>query len=163
MSEDLITTRVAYLALGSNLGDRERHIVDAIERLDAIAEVEVFATAASIVTPAMYVEGPDFLNTCVGIRTSLEPHALLDVCLQIEESLGRVRTVDKGPRTIDIDIVLFGDVVLDDERLTIPHPGMLERNFVLVPLAEIAPDVVHPLEGAQLSTLARCVEDTPRP
>lgn len=152
MDSDFTPIAVAYLALGSNLGDRVAMIESAIARLDAHDAIEVTARATLIETAPMYVEEqPPFLNSCVAVATTLTPHALLDVCLAVEAELGRVRLTDKGPRTIDIDVVLFGDRVIDDARLTVPHPGLLERRFVLDPLLEIAPTVRFPPTGRPLS------------
>lgn len=99
----------------------------------------------------MYVEDqPMFLNTCVVIETTLDPWGLLDTVLEIEQAMGRERAVDKGPRIIDVDILLYRNDVVDEPGLTIPHPAMLEREFVLAPLAQIAPDLVHPTTGRSI-------------
>lgn len=152
MDKNFTPIAVAYLALGSNLGDRRAAIDAACAALDAHEAIEVVARATPIETAPMYLEEqPTFLNICVCVHTTLTPHELLDACLAIEAQLGRIRRVDKGPRTIDIDIVLFGDVMLEDARLTIPHPGLLERAFVLDPLLEIAPLLRYPPTGRLLS------------
>lgn len=134
-----IITR-AYLALGSNLGDRLGYL-----RL-AVAELGSSVVARSRIYETDPVGGPDrqgpYLNMAVAIDTSLDPYALLRVCNQIEQRAGRVRSVRNGPRTLDIDILLFGDTRIDSEHLSVPHPRMAERRFVLQPLADIAPDLV---------------------
>lgn len=130
------------LGLGSNLGDKRANIAAAIERL-AAGGVAILARSHDYRTaPWGPVEQDWFVNACVRGRTDLSPEALLVLCQKVEGGLGRVRGVRYGPRTIDIDILTYDGVVRDDPMLTIPHPRMLERSFVLVPLAEIAPDLV---------------------
>ena len=148
MDHQGIAPAVAYLGLGSNLGDCSWHIAEAIARLRANDRIRVVRAATPIETAPMYVEDqPRFLNTCIAIETTLDPFGLLDAIVQIEAAMGRERTIDKGPRIIDIDILLFEDRRIDEPGLTIPHPAMLERDFVLKPLAEIAGDLVHPVSG----------------
>ncbi|HWX54620.1 MAG TPA: 2-amino-4-hydroxy-6-hydroxymethyldihydropteridine diphosphokinase [Verrucomicrobiae bacterium] len=134
-----------HLSLGSNLGDRVRNLREAIRRLEEVGTV--VAASSLYETEPVEVEGeqPLFLNCAVGLETELKPRELLTRILALEQSMGRRRAQAKGPRTIDIDIVLFGDSVVDTADLTIPHPAMDRRRFVLEPLAEIAPDVRHPL------------------
>ena len=151
MDHQGIAPSVAYLGLGSNLGDRSWHIAEAIARLRAHDRIRVLRAAQPIETAAMYVEDqPMFLNTCVVIETTLDPWGLLDTVLEIEQAMGRERAVDKGPRIIDVDILLYRNDVVDEPGLTIPHPAMLEREFVLAPLAQIAPDLVHPTTGRSI-------------
>ena len=99
------------------------------------------------------MEQPDFLNAVVGLETVMSPHELLKVCNQIEQKLKRKRIIHWGPRTIDLDILLYGDLILKDEVLVIPHPRMHEREFVLKPLGEIAPDMIHPVLKLKISEL----------
>jgi 2-amino-4-hydroxy-6-hydroxymethyldihydropteridine diphosphokinase len=151
--------QTAYLGLGSDLGDRLGHLARALERLDADALVGIEAVSPVYATePVGLVEAPEFLNAVVRIRTERDPEALLDLCLAIEAGLGRVRAGRPAPRTIDIDLLLYGDVRLDSERLRLPHPRMTERAFVVVPLRDIAPDLVvagRPVsEWAALGSLA---------
>lgn len=133
--------RVAYLGLGANIGDRESNLRTAIKMLIDCG-CELFAVSSLYQTrPVGLIDQPDFLNAVVGVMTNLDPHALLATCKKIESKLGRKRTTHWGPRVIDIDILLYEGVVMDDAELVIPHPHMLDRAFVLVPLAEIAPDI----------------------
>ena len=137
------TARSAYLGLGSNLGDRRANLARAVERIGAARLTAIAARSSLYATaPVGVTDQPEFLNAVVEVRTALEPVELLDACLGIERELGRIRTVRWGPRTIDIDVLLVEGIALDEERLTLPHPRMTERAFVLVPLAEIAPGIV---------------------
>lgn len=143
-----VLPRVAYLALGSNLGDRSWNIAEAIARLRADDRIRVVRAAEPIETAPMYVtEQPEFLNSCVHVETTHAPLALLNACLAIETEMGREREQKNGPRNIDIDILLYGNRIVEEPGLQIPHPAMLERDFVLRPLAQIAPKVVHPVAG----------------
>jgi 2-amino-4-hydroxy-6-hydroxymethyldihydropteridine diphosphokinase len=130
--------------LKSNLGGREAQLREAQTRLSVAGSI---AAASSLyeTEPVEYIEQPWFLNYVVLLETTLSPQELMSAILNIEEQMGRRRLVKKGPRSIDIDILLFGDVVLKSDALTIPHPEMHRRRFVLEPLAEIAPEVVHPV------------------
>ncbi len=130
---------ITYLALGSNLGDRQAHLLDAIARLNA-AGVETLRRSSIIETPPAYVlDQPHFLNMVIEAQTSLFVTELLRRTQQIERDMGRRKIIDKGPRLIDIDILLFGNLSLQSPKLTVPHPLMHERPFVLVPLAELIP------------------------
>lgn len=138
-----------YIGLGANLGDRRRSVrrgADAIDRLDATRVVNI---SDLYETPARFVEDqPDFINACVGARTSLGAQHLLEKLLEIEQRMGRVRGaehVEKGPRVIDLDILFYGHQVIDKPGLTIPHPDLHNRRFVLRPLLDIAPQLVHPI------------------
>ena len=133
-----------YLSLGSNLGDRSANLRAAIERLGeagAIRAVSGFYETE----PVELRDQPWFLNCVVALETSDSPEALLQRALAIEQEMGRLRMKDKGPRSIDIDILLFGDRVVEERGLKIPHPAMQQRRFVLEPLAKIAPEALHPL------------------
>jgi len=139
----------AYIGLGSNLGDREAAIRVALDRLRAHPHIEVTATSRLIETePVGGPPGqPAFLNGAAAVETDLDPHALLDALKQIEHALGRRPRERWGPREIDLDLLLHGDRVVETERLTVPHPRLSERRFVLGPLAEIAPDARDPVTG----------------
>ena len=134
----------AYLSLGSNLGDRAANLDAAIAKLGEIGSVAERSSNYET-EPVEVTDQPWFLNCVVEFETELEPIQLITAVLKIERSMGRTRTRDKGPRSIDIDILLYGDRVLDIAGLTIPHPAMHVRRFVLEPLAEIAPEVRHPV------------------
>ena len=138
----------AYLGLGSNLGDRLAHLQDALDALDATDRIEL--RAVSDVYETAPVGGPDqddFLNAVVAIETDLTPRALLAVALDVESLAARVRTVRWGPRTLDVDVLLYGDERVDEPDLQIPHPRMAERAFVLAPLHDVAPDRVTVPDG----------------
>jgi len=134
----------AYLSLGSNLGNRENHLHDAIARLQALGRI-VAVSSFYETEPVEFADQPWFLNCVVSLETAETPAQLLATLLAIERDMGRVRTRKKGPRTIDLDILLFGDTILDSPELTIPHPALHQRRFVLEPLAEIAPEAQHPI------------------
>jgi 2-amino-4-hydroxy-6-hydroxymethyldihydropteridine diphosphokinase len=135
---------MVYLSLGSNVGDREAHLRDAQDRLNAVGRVTAVSSLYET-EPVEVTQQPWFLNGVIALETSLTPQQLMSAILKIEEAMGRRRVQKKGPRTIDIDILLFGETILDSEEVVIPHPAMHERRFVLEPLAEVAPDVRHPL------------------
>jgi 2-amino-4-hydroxy-6-hydroxymethyldihydropteridine diphosphokinase len=143
----------AYLGLGSNLGDRRQHLAEAVRHLHAGPARQVVKTSLVYESsPVGVAAQPDFLNLVVQVATAHAPHELLAKCLRIETELGRVRRERWGPRTIDIDLLLYGDVCIDDESLTVPHPRMRGRGFVLAPLAEIAPALK--LDGKTIGALA---------
>ena len=136
--------KTAYLSLGSNLGDRGAHLREAIDRLDQ-AQARVTRVSPVYETEPMDLKDQGwFLNLAAEVETELFPMQLLARISRIEYEMGRRRTVLKGPRVIDIDILLYGDLEIQTSDLTIPHPRMLERAFVLVPLAEIAPKLIVP-------------------
>jgi 2-amino-4-hydroxy-6-hydroxymethyldihydropteridine diphosphokinase len=136
---------MVYLSLGSNVGDREANLREAMQRLEGLGVVK---TASSLYeTEPVEVERRQgwFLNCALALETVLAPQEFLARMLEVEQAMGRVRVEPKGPRTIDIDIIFFGNAVLDTPDLTVPHPAMQQRRFVLEPLAEIAPDIKHPV------------------
>lgn len=141
-----------YLSLGSNIGDREQQLHNAISQLGSLGRVT--ATSSIYETqPVDFTEQPWFLNCVIALETSKSPADLMAEILKIEKEMGRRRTREKGPRPIDIDILLFGDMVLNTPELIIPHPAMANRRFVLEPLAEIAPQALHPVLNATIREL----------
>lgn len=143
-----------YLSFGSNMGDREQQINDALNLLNTLPETKVTKISSLYETaPVGGVEQDDFLNGVVALETNLSPIELLDNIQAIELKLNRVRKIHWGPRTIDLDIVLFGDLVMDSERLKVPHPFMHERSFVLIPLNEIASQAIHPVLNKKISDI----------
>jgi len=147
----------AYLSLGSNIGNRESHLCHAIARLQALGPVAAVSSLYET-EPVEFTDQPWFLNCVVLLETDATPRQLLANLLAIEQEMGRVRTQKKGPRTIDIDILLFDGTIVDSPELIIPHPAMHQRRFVLEPLAEIAPEVWHP---SLKKTIRRLLEELP--
>ena len=151
-SKDFFHT--AYLALGSNLGDKEANLRRALELLQQRG-VEVVKTSSFICTePYGVTDQPQFLNGVCEVRTSLEPLELLHTLLEIEQEMGRVRLRHWGERNIDLDLLLYEDVVMDTPELILPHPDMQNHDFVLLPLAEIAPELVHPILQKSIEELS---------
>ena len=133
----------AYISLGSNMGDRGFHLEESCRRLATHPDIQLLKESGIYVTkPWGLTDQPDFWNQVLELETSLSPLSLLDVCQDIENSLGRVRKIRWGPRTIDIDLLSYDNKEWKDERLILPHPRMEQREFVLAPLREIAPDYI---------------------
>ena len=140
--------RRAYIGLGANLGPREQTLRRAVELLAGAAEVDVLAVSDLRETePVGVVDQPPFLNGAVAVATTLAPRALLELLLGIERSLGRVRGERWGPRVLDLDLLVYGDVVVDEPGLHVPHPRLHERRFALEPLAELDPALEIPGRG----------------
>lgn len=144
----------AYIALGSNLGDRRSNLEEAIKAIAACGHTKVTKASKTYETePVGYLDQENFLNCAVEVETLLTPEELMKQLFQIEKNLKRERVIRWGPRTIDLDIILFDDIVTDSEDIIIPHPRMHERLFVLNPLSDIAPYAVHPILKKRIITL----------
>jgi 2-amino-4-hydroxy-6-hydroxymethyldihydropteridine diphosphokinase len=150
-------THILYLSLGSNLGDRLTNLHIAISSLppniQLIAQSSIYETE-----PWGYSNQPVFLNLVIKAKTTLEPYKVLAYIKDIENSMGRLETFRFGPRLIDLDILFYDDLVLDSPQLTIPHPRLIERAFMLVPLAEIAPELHHPILRKTIQQLISTVD-----
>lgn len=142
---------IAYLGLGSNLGDRQANIHRALERLSARGVPVLVVSPLYETEPWGVTDQPRFLNGACAVQTSDTAHRLLRRLKEIEHELGRITTVRYGPRPIDLDILLYDRLCINTPTLTVPHPGMLERVTVLIPLADIAPDVLHPITGLTIA------------
>ncbi|MHB1794573.1 MAG: 2-amino-4-hydroxy-6-hydroxymethyldihydropteridine diphosphokinase [Acidobacteriaceae bacterium] len=151
---------IAYVALGANLGERERSLRSAIAALRHLGTVEAVSSFYET-APVGLVAQPDFLNAVVALRTALPPQELMAALLRIEQQHGRDRSISvpKGPRTLDLDLLSYGNVVMETVTLTLPHPSLAERRFVLAPLKEIAPHWRHPVLE---KTVAELLDDLPR-
>ena len=145
------------LGLGSNLGDREVYLRKAIASLHQRQIIVRRSASLYLTEPRDYTDQPWFINTVAEVDTQLNPLELLEYCLQIEREAGRIRNQFRGPRPIDLDILFYGDQRIQSPRLIVPHPRYAERRFVLVPLAEIAPDFQDPITRATIQQLLeRC-------
>ena len=149
----------AYISLGSNMGDRYNYIIQAINYLDEHPDIDVVNKSSIYETDPVGYEDQDlFLNMVIEVKTQLKPHELLDICMGIEQILGRKREIKWGPRTIDLDILLYNQENIETDKLIVPHPRMLERAFVMVPLLEINQDVHVPESGEPLDL---CLDQLP--
>jgi 2-amino-4-hydroxy-6-hydroxymethyldihydropteridine diphosphokinase len=148
------------IGLGGNLGNSRAILNGAIDRLRIHPQMDVLAVSSWYRTAPIGPPQPDYVNGCATIRTSLAPLDLLDTVREIEVEFGRVRRDLWGARTLDLDLILYDNLVIDLPTLQIPHPRMLERAFVLVPLAEIAADWIEPRSGASISTLCNRLESS---
>jgi 2-amino-4-hydroxy-6-hydroxymethyldihydropteridine diphosphokinase len=159
------TEITAYLALGANLGDRRQNIRAALEHLASTDGIVVTRISSFLENPAIggAPDAPPFLNVAAEIKTTLGSHALLHRVLQIEQQLGRIRREKWEPRLIDIDLLLYGDLIISSQELVIPHPLMHERRFVLQPLAEIASEAVHPVLQMTVDGLLQNLDREPTP
>jgi 2-amino-4-hydroxy-6-hydroxymethyldihydropteridine diphosphokinase len=154
----MTSLEIAYISAGSNLGDRKANLKFALNSLEKGGSVcgvsSYFETE-----PVGFLDQPWFLNIAIALETRLLPFDLLTLCQYIEASCGRVRTFQNAPRTIDLDILLYGEAVLEDEKLVIPHPRLSERRFVLAPLAQIAPQLMHPVLKKSIRFLLQACPD----
>jgi 2-amino-4-hydroxy-6-hydroxymethyldihydropteridine diphosphokinase len=146
--------KTAYIGIGSNIGDSQRNCHEAIEKIAAIDGCRVMSVSSFYLTEPVGVKTQEwYINGVVSISTAMPVHDLLNALLQVEANMGRVRTVKWGPRIIDLDILLFGQDIIDETDLKIPHPMMHLRKFVMAPLAELAPEIVHPVLGKTMTEL----------
>ncbi|KYD10060.1 2-amino-4-hydroxy-6-hydroxymethyldihydropteridine pyrophosphokinase [Caldibacillus debilis] len=160
MNSRTLRKNTAYLSLGSNMDDRLDYLRRALAKLRDAGKIRLTKISSVYETdPVGYTEQGKFLNLAVKLETEWSPFDLLDICQRIEQQLGRKRIIRWGPRTVDLDILLYNREQIDSERLTIPHPRMLERAFVLVPLAEIDPDLVIPGTGKTVKTHLQSISD----
>ncbi|CAM4105988.1 2-amino-4-hydroxy-6-hydroxymethyldihydropteridine diphosphokinase [Mesobacillus thioparans] len=150
----------AYIALGSNMGDRFGYLTQAIIFLEGDENISVVNTSSIYETdPVGYTDQDQFLNMAIEVETSLSAVELLDTCLDIELKLGRKREIKWGPRTLDLDILLYNHENIETEKLTIPHPRMSERAFVMLPLLEMDPDITLPTTGEPLANDLLSISD----
>jgi 2-amino-4-hydroxy-6-hydroxymethyldihydropteridine diphosphokinase len=158
----MIKTHFAYIGIGSNLGDRSQNTSDAIRLLDDHPSIRVKALSHFYETEPLTLRGEKqnfYLNCVLKIETTMNPIQLFRIMQDVEKLLGRSREVKWEPRTIDLDLLLFDDEIFRTTSLTIPHPELHKRRFVLEPLAEIAPKLVHPIKGATIKTLLTELKD----
>ncbi|MCX8125351.1 MAG: 2-amino-4-hydroxy-6-hydroxymethyldihydropteridine diphosphokinase [Spirochaetes bacterium] len=152
-----MTKAIAYILLGSNMGDSYRNITTAVEKLSQLENTTIIAQSAIIETqPLEYTDQPNFLNTVVAIHTQLTPHTLLQKLQDIELGLGRVRSIPKGPRTIDCDILLYNDTVCTTQTLTLPHPQIYTRPFAAQLVLEIDANIIDPVSHKPLREVVLC-------
>ncbi|MGB3494283.1 MAG: 2-amino-4-hydroxy-6-hydroxymethyldihydropteridine diphosphokinase [Elainellaceae cyanobacterium] len=150
----------AAIALGSNLGNSEAILAGALDKLSHMPDVEVSTVSPIFVTAAVGPPQPDYLNACALLTTHRSPRELLTLLLDIETQFGRERRERWGPRRLDLDLLMFDDCIIEEPGLQIPHPRMAERAFVLVPLAEVAPDWVEPTTGEAIAHLLTKVDQS---
>lgn len=150
-----------YLSLGSNMGDKRENLLEAIKRVGELENTEIVKSSTILETePFGYIEQDNFLNACLEVKTLLTPQEFLSSILKIELDMGRVREIKWGPRVIDIDILFYDAEIIQEDNLAVPHPWICEREFVLEPLSEIAPNYVHPLERKTIMMLARKLKES---
>ncbi len=148
----------AYLGLGSNIGEREKFLLAAIEEINS-EDTRVTKISSFYETkPVGYIEQPDFINCVIELKTLYSPRELMALALDTEKKLGRIREIKWGPRTIDIDLLLYDNLVTDDDFVTLPHPLMTERLFVLEPLCELNKNIIHPIENKRMGSIKEALE-----
>ena len=148
--------KTAYIGIGSNMADPHSNCLEAIKRIGSIEGCSITSVSALYLTEPVCVKAQEwYINGAAGISTGLSPLGLIRKLLDIEEDMGRVRTMKWGPRIIDLDILLFGQDIINDKILTVPHPMMHLRRFVMAPVADLAPDLMHPVLGKTMLELYR--------
>jgi 2-amino-4-hydroxy-6-hydroxymethyldihydropteridine diphosphokinase len=156
-------TYTVFLGLGSNVGDRQKFLNRAVAELKRIADTKLVCGSSIYEADAFgKTDQPKFLNAAIEVETTLTPPALFNEVKNIEQRLGRTSTVKWGPREIDIDLLVYDGLVHHDDLVKVPHEGLEKRKFVLVPLRELAPDLVHPINGMTISELAQACRDNSR-
>lgn len=149
-----------YLSLGSNIGNKRKNLLEAIRKIGELENTEVAKSSTILETePFGYLEQDNFLNACLEVKTLMTAQEFLKEILQIELDMGRVREIKWGPRIIDIDILFYDKEIIEEDNLAVPHPWICEREFVLDPLSEIAPNYIHPLEKKTITMLARKLKE----
>lgn len=149
-----------YLSLGSNIGNKRKNLLEAIRKIGELENTEVVKSSTILETePFGYLEQDNFLNACLEVTTLMTAQEFLKEILQIELDMGRVREIKWGPRIIDIDILFYDKEIIEEDNLAVPHPWICEREFVLDPLSEIAPNYIHPLEKKTITMLARKLKE----
>ncbi len=149
-----------YLSLGSNIGNKRKNLLEAIRKIGELENTEVVKSSTILETePFGYLEQDNFLNACLEVKTLMTAQEFLKEILQIELNMGRVREIKWGPRIIDIDILFYDKEIIEEDNLAVPHPWICEREFVLDPLSEIAPNYIHPLEKKTITMLARKLKE----
>lgn len=151
--------KLAYIGLGTNLGDRAANLAEAVTLLASDRVIVKRISSTYETAPRDYFDQPHFLNQVVEIETDLFPRQLLDRGKMVERRMGRVKTIEKGPRLIDVDILLYGNALVSLPGLEIPHPSIAQRQFVLAPLAELAPELRHPVLRKTIRQLLANIED----
>ncbi|MBI5199168.1 MAG: 2-amino-4-hydroxy-6-hydroxymethyldihydropteridine diphosphokinase [Nitrospirae bacterium] len=155
-----MVSHISYLGIGSNIGKRRENCLEAISLLEESPFISVTKRSSLYETePVGYEDQPPFINCVIEIETTIDPRRLLRVCQEIEDILGRERDIRWRPRTIDIDILLYNNLIINEQDLRIPHPHMHERGFVLIPLSEIASDAIHPVKKKKIKDLLRAIKD----
>jgi len=149
-------SRIAYVGLGANLGDREATLREAVRRLGNVGQVTAVSSLYET-DPVGYLKQPPFLNAIVILETALSAPYLMKALLAIEHALGRTRTFPNAPRTLDLDLLFLGDEVTQSPDITVPHPRLRDRAFVLIPLAEVAPGVLHPALRQSIAKLCEAL------
>ena len=152
----ILNRKTAYIGIGSNLGDPEENCLKSIDRIRSIRDCSIKGISPFYATEPVGVRGHDwYVNGVVSVITGLSARSLLEELLTVEEDFGRVRKGHWEPRVIDLDIIFFGSDIIDEEGLIVPHPLMHERRFVIAPMADLAPEMIHPLLGKKMSELLR--------